>query len=95
MATIKHIASKTANYGNAELYLTFQHDEFSMKPVLDDTGHYVPRESYLYETILCGDDDFAIACMKSNLEYRKNNHNCIIYCLFKAGKRLLLNIAFS
>ena len=74
LATIKHIASKNANYGNAELYLTFQHDEFSMKPVLDDSGHYVPRESYLYETPLCGDDDFAIACMKSNLAYRKNNH---------------------
>jgi len=73
LATIKHIASKNADYGNAELYLTFQHDEFSMKPVLDDRGHYVPRPEYLYQTILCGDDDFAIACMKSNLEYRKNN----------------------
>ena len=74
MATIKHIASKNANYGNAELYLTFQHDEFSMKPVLDDRGHYVPRKSFLYETLLCGEDDFAIACMKSNLQYRKNDH---------------------
>ncbi len=74
LATIKHIASKNANYGNAELYLTFQHDEFSMKPVLDDAGHYVPRESFLYESLLCGEDDFAIACMKSNLEYRKNDH---------------------
>ncbi len=74
LATIKHIASKNADYGNAELYLTFRHDEFSMKPVLDETGHYVPRESYLYETLLCGDDDFAIACMKANLAYSKNSH---------------------
>ncbi len=73
MATIKHIASKNANYGNAELYLTCQHDEFSMKPVLDDHGHYVPRESFIYETLNCGDDDFAIACMKSNLQFHKNN----------------------
>jgi len=73
LATIKHIASKNANYGNAELYLTFQHDEFSMKPILDEHGHYVPRESFLYQTLNCGDDDFAIACMKSNLEYGKNN----------------------
>lgn len=73
LATIKHIASKNVNYGNAELYLTFQHDEFNMKPVLDEHGHYVPRESFLYQTLNCGDDDFAIACMKSNLEYGKNN----------------------
>ena len=28
MATIKHISSKNADYGAAEAYLTFEHDEF-------------------------------------------------------------------
>lgn len=32
MATIKHIISKNADYGAAEQYLTFEHDEFTMKP---------------------------------------------------------------
>ena len=73
LATIKHIASKNANYGDAELYLTFRHDEFSMRPILDDHGHYIPREEYLFQTLLCGEDDFAIACMKANLQYGKNN----------------------
>lgn len=28
MAILKHISSKNANYGDAEKYLTFEHDEF-------------------------------------------------------------------
>ena len=32
MATFKHISSKNADYGAAEQYLTFEHDEFTMKP---------------------------------------------------------------
>ena len=31
MATFKHISSKNADYGAAEAYLTFEHDEFTMK----------------------------------------------------------------
>ena len=34
MATLKHINSKNADYGAAEQYLLFEHDEFTMKPVL-------------------------------------------------------------
>ena len=44
MATFKHISSKNANYGDAEKYLTFAHDEFTMKPTLDADGRLVPRE---------------------------------------------------
>ena len=36
MATFKHISSKNADYGAAEQYLTFEHDEFTMKPTLDE-----------------------------------------------------------
>lgn len=73
LATIKHISSKNANYGAAELYLTFQHDEFTNKPVLDEKGRMIPRDDFRMETILCGDEDFAIACMRANLRYGKNN----------------------
>ena len=38
MAILKHFSSKNADYGAAEKYLLFQHDEFTMKPVLDETG---------------------------------------------------------
>ena len=72
MATFKHISSKNADYGAAEQYLTFEHDEFTMKPVLDENGQIVPRTGYLISSLNCGDEDFAIACMRSNLKYGKN-----------------------
>ena len=72
MATFKHISSKNANYGDAEKSLTFEHDEFTMKPSLDEQGRLVPREDYRISTMNCGEEDFAIACMRSNLRYGKN-----------------------
>ena len=72
MATFKHISSKNANYGDAEKYLTFEHDEFTMKPSLDEQGRLVPREDYRISTLNCGEEDFAVACMRSNLRYGKN-----------------------
>ncbi len=73
MATIKHISSKNADYGAAEQYLTFEHDEFNMKPVRDETGRMVPREGYRIGTVNCGDEDFAISCLRANMQYKKNS----------------------
>ena len=85
MATFKHISSKNADYGAAEQYLTFEHDEFTMKPTLDENGRLMLREDYRIATLNCGDEDFAVACMRSNLRYGKNqkredvkNHHYII-----------------
>ena len=72
MATFKHISSKNADYGAAEKYLIFAHDEFSMKPTLDENGRLIPRENFRITTIGCGEEDFAIACMRANLRYGKN-----------------------
>ena len=72
LATFKHISSKNANYGDAEKYLTFAHDEFTMKPTLDANGRLVPREDYRISTLNCGEENFAVACMRSNLRYGKN-----------------------
>ncbi len=52
MATFKHISSKNADYGAAEQYLTFEHDEFTMRPTLDENGRLVPREDYRLATEL-------------------------------------------
>ena len=85
LATFKHISSKNADYGAAEQYLTFEHDEFTMKPTLDENGRLMLREDYRIATLNCGDEDFAVACMRSNLRYGKNqkredvkNHHYII-----------------
>ena len=72
MATLKHINSKNADYGAAEQYLLFEHDEFIMKPVLDETGRLIPREDYRLSTLNCDGEDFAVACMRANLRYQKN-----------------------
>ena len=72
LATFKHISSKNADYGAAEQYLTFEHDEFTMKPTLDETGRLVPRDDYRIATLNCGEEDFAVACMRANLRYGKN-----------------------
>ena len=72
LATLKHINSKNADYGSAERYLMFEHDEFTMKPVLDENGRLIPREGYWLSTLNCGGEDFAVACMRSNLRYGKN-----------------------
>ena len=72
MATFKHISSKNADYSAAEAYLTFEHDEFTMRATLDENGRLIPREDYRISTLNCGDEDFAISCMRANLRYGKN-----------------------
>ena len=72
MATLKHLGSKNADYGAAEQYLLFEHDEFTMKPVLDENGRLIPREDYRLSTLNCDGEDFAVACMRANLRYQKN-----------------------
>ena len=73
MATIKHISSKNADYGAAEAYLTFEHDEFTMKPTLDYAGRLIPRQDYRLDTLNCGEEDFALSCIRANLRYGKNS----------------------
>ena len=72
MAIIKHIASKNANYAAAPLYLCFQHDEQTQRPLLDEDGHYIPRTEYLISGVFCTPDSFPLACIKANLKYGQN-----------------------
>ena len=72
MATLKHIASKNSDYTAIESYLVYQHDEFSGKVILDEQGRPMLRESYLLDTLECGDFSFATACLLANRKYGKN-----------------------
>ena len=74
MATLKHIASKNSDYSAAETYLIYQHDEFSGKKILDEQGKPLLRESYILDTLECGEASFAMACLLANRKYDKNNH---------------------
>ena len=72
MATLKHIASKNSDYTAIEAYLVYQHDEFSGKVILDEQGKPKLRDSYLLDTLECGDFSFATACLLANRKYGKN-----------------------
>ena len=73
MAALKHIASKNSDYTAIEAYLVYQHDEFSGKVILDEQGRPMLRDSYLIDTLECGDYSFATACLLANRKYNKNN----------------------
>ena len=75
MATLKHIASKNSDYAAIEAYLIYQHDEFSGKVILDEQGRPKLRESYLLDTLECGDFSFATACLLANRKYGKNTQH--------------------
>ena len=72
MATLKHIASKNSDYTAIEAYLVYQHDAFTGKQLLDEHGKPKLRDSYLLDTLACGDSSFATACLLANRKYGKN-----------------------
>ena len=75
MATLKHISSKNSDYTAIEAYLVYQHDEFTGKQLLDEQGRPKLRESYLLDTLECGDFSFATACLLANRKYGKNTQH--------------------
>ena len=72
MATLKHIASKNSDYTAIEAYLVYRHDAFTGKQLLDEQGRPKLRESYILDTLECGDFSFATACLLANRKYSKN-----------------------
>ena len=59
----------TINFKKSMHYNPFA---YTMKPTLDENGRLMLREDYRIATLNCGDEDFAVACMRSNLRYGKN-----------------------
>ena len=74
MAVIKHIASKNADYGEAERYLIFQHNEYTQNPILDDEGHMILRDEYYLDGLNCNPFTFASECQELNSYYHKNKN---------------------
>ena len=72
MAILKHIAIKNTHYDAALDYLTMQHDEFTMKPVIGEDGRHLPREDYLLDGINCNPYTFAMECEAVNAAFHKN-----------------------
>lgn len=76
MAILKHIASKNADYGEAQRYLLFQYNEFTNKPILDENGELIHRKEYYLDGINCEPFTFDMECKELNAHYHKNeNYN--------------------
>ncbi len=72
MAILKHKTNKNMNYGDALDYLLFQHDEYTMKPILDEQGRKQLRDEYYIDGINCEPMFFEKECEMVNKKYHKN-----------------------
>jgi len=74
MAILKHIASKSSNYGAALEYLIFKHDEIRKAPILDQNGNRIMRDEFYLDGLNCEPYD----CSKvSNTVAQNCTHNQI------------------
>lgn len=74
MAILKHIASKNADYGEAQRYLLFQYDEHTKKTILDENGELIPRKEYYIDGINCDPFSFDLECKELNAQHHKNQN---------------------
>ena len=72
MAILKHLSSKSANYGKALEYLIFQHDERSGQPLRDENGNRMLREEYYLDGMNCDPFSFDKECEMLNANFHKN-----------------------
>ena len=74
MAILKHIVSKSSNYGAALEYLIFKHDELRKSPILDQNGNRIMRDEFYLDGLNCEPYSFDAACQQLNREYQKNKN---------------------
>lgn len=72
IAILKHIANKNADYGATMKYLLFEHNEKTMKPILDEKGRMVLRKEFLVDGVNCEPYSFDKECEIVNTKYHKN-----------------------
>ncbi len=72
MAVIKHIAIKNSSYTAAVQYLSYKHDEYANKPILDESGNMILRDSFLLEGINCSPTTYGMECSRTNEHFGKN-----------------------
>ena len=71
VATLKHIASKSSNYGRPLEYLMFEHDT-NGRPVRDEEGNLQMRKCFIIDGINCTPFSFDMECERLNWQYHKN-----------------------
>lgn len=71
MATLKHLASKSSDYGRVLEYLLYEHDD-NGNPVQNDKGEKLMRERFILDGINCSPFSFDKECERLNWKYHKN-----------------------
>lgn len=77
MAILKHIASKSSDYGAALEYLIFKHDELRKTPILDQNGNRIMRDEFYLDGLNCEPYSFDAACQQLNREYVPTEQNLL------------------
>ena len=110
MAILKHLASKSSDYGAALDYVLFDHDEKNGKVLRDANGNRVLRRSYWLDGVNCDPFLYAQECKTLNNQYSKNqkpeeikSHHYILSfdpkdvatCGLTGEKAQLLGLAFA
>ena len=72
MAVLKHLTSKSFNYGAVLTYLLYDHDEKSGTVLRDANGNRILRREYWINGINCDPFLFDAECTKLNNEFHKN-----------------------
>ena len=72
MTILKHLSSKSANYGKALEYLIFQHNERSEHPLRDNNGNRMLREEYYLDRMNYDPFTFEKECEMLNTDFHKN-----------------------
>ena len=72
MAVLKHLASKSSNYGAVLTYLLYDHDEKTGRVLRDANGNRILRRECWIDGINCDPFLFDVECKKLNNEFHKN-----------------------
>ncbi len=72
MAILKHISSKSADYGRIMEYLMFEQDRLHNRSFRNENGNLVMREKFLIDSLECNVATFDIECEELNKRWHKN-----------------------
>ena len=71
MAILKHLSSKSANYGRAVEYLMYEQDRLTNRSLENENGNLVMRENFLIDSLECNVATFDFECEELNKKHRK------------------------
>ena len=72
MAILKHIASKSADYGRAIEYLMYEQDRLKNESLRNERGNLVMRKNFLIDSLECSVATFDMECEELNRTFHKN-----------------------